>query len=246
MPDREALKPKLEDFTEPIWEQQKGETALWFGRFCRYRNMIGARSVLAAWSDEQHQKAKEGDRRAIISLKKAEKSGRKRLPGSWNDASKDWHWKERADARDRFYQAEDERLWLERQRAFRDQRWKWYESLTAKAEPMMRMPLVDQEVQRDDQGNAVTLIKATKWAQFRHAVFMIEAADRLGLGAIGDVNEAMRILTAKGFELVRPKLELLPEVEELSVDSYAIDFPDEDTHDPGPLWDGAEIPEEDL
>lgn len=201
--------PSLEDFTEPIWEQQAGEPDLWFGRFCRYRNMIGSRSVLAAWFDEQGQRANEGDRRAIEALKRASKRKKKQCPGSWNEASADWHWKARAIARDRFVQEEEDRIWVSRQKAFRDQRWRWYETLNSKAEPMMRMPIVSQVIERSDaEGSMTTRITATEWSQFRHAIALIELADRLGAGAIGDLNEALNLLIAKGFEVSDPTANL--------------------------------------
>ena len=228
MPDREALKPKLEDFTEPIWEQQKGETALWFGRFCRYRNLIGVRSVITAWMDERTEAEEMGDRRSLQKRKKVTKSDRP--PNSWYEASRDWRWKERAEAHDRHILEAKNRVWLKRQESFREQRWKWYEVLTAKAQPMMEMPIVKQTLA---DGDRIVQISATKWSQFRYAIALIETADRLGAGAIGDLNEALALLVSKGFDVSDPTSD--PQV------SYPT--PDDA---PEPVWTDAQNSEEDC
>jgi len=67
------------------WEQQEGESNLWFDRFTRYRLMGVKRSVLGCYNKEQ---AKEG------------KEKRNSPPASWSKAAKKWKWKSRCETWD--------------------------------------------------------------------------------------------------------------------------------------------------
>ena len=71
---------------EPVWEQQPGEPNLWFGRFCRYKNLGYTRSFVATLNGEE---AEKGTGKLSPSL-----------PGAWNNAIAKWRWMERAAAWD--------------------------------------------------------------------------------------------------------------------------------------------------
>ena len=69
----------------PPWDRRPGEPNRWFSRFESYRRAGPNRSLLGTVNEEGLEK------------------GRKRqtkVPGAWNRAAADWHWKERAEAWD--------------------------------------------------------------------------------------------------------------------------------------------------
>lgn len=69
------------------WERQEGEDTMWYDRFLVFLRMGPARTKLGA----------------VHLVETAEKGGNKRssrTPGSWDEAAKEWRWRERADAWD--------------------------------------------------------------------------------------------------------------------------------------------------
>ena len=103
----------------------------------------------------------------------------------------------------------------------------------------MRMPIVSQVIERSDaEGSMTTRITATEWSQFRHAIALIELADRLGAGAIGDLNEALNLLIAKGFEVSDPTANLQAD------DYQTLSATPDDA--PEPVWTDAQNSEEDC
>lgn len=87
------------------WEQIPGESALWFGRFERYR-LMWPHSIPEVYRDEwRAERAKKlareetgGNRRVDPTL---EADLPKEAPGSWYDAAKQFRWEERAGAWDK-------------------------------------------------------------------------------------------------------------------------------------------------
>jgi len=87
------------DLMEPIWERQPGEPSLWYNRFHAFKLSGKRRAVLAIYNRERAE---------------AGESGKKRTPGSWDDAVIRWRWRERAEAFDASIRAEQEAEWRER------------------------------------------------------------------------------------------------------------------------------------
>jgi hypothetical protein len=69
------------------WERLPDEPNRWFGRFERYRLMGPGRSIQGACNRERVGKGRKESADA---------------PGSWRNASKSWHWIERAEAWDQY------------------------------------------------------------------------------------------------------------------------------------------------
>lgn len=185
---------------EPLWERQKGESTEWYRRFCRVRNQIGKRSLLAAVRYE------------------AEESGKQRkiprsVPGSWEDARVKFSWQERFEAWDLYQQEKEDQIWDDRLNTLRERGWEYVELLLSKAEPMLKMPFVTQTIRSND-GGKITLntVEAVDWNQYRIPLLMLQTAMHVGYQVIGDNNAALTLLMKKGFKIVDPTM-----TEDLSV-----------------------------
>jgi hypothetical protein len=74
------------DTTETPWERIEGENNLWYGRFFTYLNMGPSRTLLGAVHIDEARRGAKGRSSSA--------------PGSWFNASRDFKWKERAQAYD--------------------------------------------------------------------------------------------------------------------------------------------------
>uniref|UniRef100_A0A832H3J5 Uncharacterized protein n=1 Tax=Oscillatoriales cyanobacterium SpSt-402 TaxID=2282168 RepID=A0A832H3J5_9CYAN len=182
------------ELQEPLWERQSGESSEWYRRFCRVRNQIGARSVLAAYRQEFEEKGGKG-------------RIPRRVPGSWERAREHFCWDERFAAWDVYQQEKEDQIWTDRLNELREKGWDLYELLSSKAEAMMRMPFVTQTITSSNGGN-ISTIMATEWNQFRVPLLMLKLAMELGYEAIGDNNKALTLLTRQGFQVVDPTANL--------------------------------------
>lgn len=191
---------ELIELIEPLWEQQPGEPIEWFKRFCRVRNQIGTRNFLAAYRAECEEKGRKG---------KLPRSH----PGTWSRARIRFRWDERFQAWDLHKQEMEDQVWDERWNKWRDKGWEYFELLMEKAEPMLRMPFVEQSITQN-QGGKVTLttITATEWRQFLVPMKMIKDAMEIGAMVIGDANAAVNLITQKGFKVVDPTVASDPSV----------------------------------
>lgn len=178
------------ELIEPIFDRQPGESMLWYRRFCRYRNQIGARSLLGC-----------------VNAEAAEKGRRKRsakVPGSWSTAKKKWRWEERCTAWDVMKQQAEDKVWDDRFKEWREAVWEHSELLIKKAKPMLMMPTVKQVVTSAENGATITTIEAVDWYQFMPAMGMLKLGVLLGEKAIGNLNVAATLLTQAGFEIKDP------------------------------------------
>lgn len=107
------------ELIEPLWEQQAGESTEWFKRFCRYRNQIGSRSLVACVNSEAADKGVQ---------KRSTKA-----PGSWNQAKQKWRWDERVAAWDLYQVERQDAIWDERYKKWRESAWENSENLIKKA-----------------------------------------------------------------------------------------------------------------
>ncbi len=89
------------------WDQQPGESALWFGRFERYR-LMWPHSLVRVYQDEwrQEYEEKKGEKGRIDPALEREIPAK--APGKWYEMSNQWHWTERAAAWDASFIAEVE------------------------------------------------------------------------------------------------------------------------------------------
>lgn len=90
---------------EPIWSHQRGETALWFGRFERYRLMWPhniAELYRQEWREERRSARageEKGGKESGIDICLEQESPRE-APGKWYEMAAKYRWKERAAAYD--------------------------------------------------------------------------------------------------------------------------------------------------
>ncbi len=89
---------------QPIWEQQPGESLMWYKRFTRFRLMEPVRKIALVFQAEEREKAEKAESRG-----KARKL-RTEPPGSWYEAARDFQWEKRAAAWDAHQAKVQERL----------------------------------------------------------------------------------------------------------------------------------------
>lgn len=77
-------KQPVESLVEPIWDQQPGESALWYNRFLRYLAIKGSRKLIYAYREEADETKGKVKRDYI------------QAPPQWKAASAYWRWEERA------------------------------------------------------------------------------------------------------------------------------------------------------
>jgi hypothetical protein len=110
--------PEQEKPIKKPWQRQEGESVLWYNRYCRYQDLGPKRSLLAAVEQERTQITALKSTKDTSSHPVGRKNGQKRtragaehlsevpkpvqVPGSWKQASKQWHWVERARAWDEY------------------------------------------------------------------------------------------------------------------------------------------------
>lgn len=141
------------------WEQQPGESNLWFSRYHIYLLLGPTRSLLEAYNADLAKKSKE----------------KQSSPSSaYSAAAKQWLWKERAAAYDahqreleqKQYEQEREELWKSRKQQFQETTWGIAEKLTRRVETMLAFPLEERVVEKthpDGQPN-ITVIKPANWS----------------------------------------------------------------------------------
>jgi hypothetical protein len=187
------------ELVEPIWERQPNEPTDWFRRFCAYRNQVGKRSKRSVYLNEMALKDK-----ASESIKKCFKP-EARIPGSWFAHIDRWQWEERVQAWDLEKQQDEDREWDIKMQVLRSNRWNHYEAIRAKAETMLKMPIVNQTTTRNEEnGLLVTNIKAADWKQFLNAAKFLAIGDKLGEAAVGNLNTAATLLQKAGFKVEPP------------------------------------------
>ena len=207
------IKKPIELATKPIWKQQPGEADLWFHRFNRWLRMLDPdqgifkRSIRQVYHEEilarQSAPLNPGKTRLKISTT---------LPNEWCHAGKQYRWTERKEAFDKYNHDRDDALWDERMKKLREKRWTVAETFFAKAETMLKMPLVKQTVTTDPNGHQVTIIEPINWTA-RDVVAYAKTGSDIGGSAVGDVNWAATLLGQKGFEVNIPAEEpVIPDI----------------------------------
>ncbi len=156
-----------------IWQREPNEPNLWFDRFNRFRLLGPRRSLLAVYNAEQ-----------------ADKSGTKRrkTPGAWDAAAKEWRWRERAEGWDAYCQRREERNWEARRKHLRRKQWDMSQSLLDKADQMLKFPLAKttrEDKSADGKLVSVTTVFPARWSM-RDAAAVTEAAAKLARLTLDD------------------------------------------------------------
>ena len=167
------------------WERQPGETAKAFKAFCAYRDLEPARrSVLAAY---RQAKGKPTARQAA---------------GIWNKWCAEHRWVERAHAydlhREALERAAREDMWRVRAAQVADTEWDLAQQLIARAQEMLRLPLVEQRLERDGR---TIIVKPTRWTAGDVRGYL-ELASRLMRLATGKPTDQQALTGADGEPLL--------------------------------------------
>lgn len=175
------------DLTEPLWMQQYGESALWYDRFHRYMLVGSRRSLLGTVRVEEAEKGR---------LKRS-----LRVPGSWHKAFAKYRWKERAAAWDEYQRSIDREKWEQRFKELRDAAWEMSQEHLNRHKQMLKVPLFEQTMIRDEGGNPVAVtIKPSRWT-YKDIIATSTAIITLGAFAIGDVDAAEQLLETLGYKV---------------------------------------------
>lgn len=174
------------------WERQPGETAKAFQAFRAYRDLYPPRdrSVLAAY---RQAKGKPHARRAA---------------GIWNRWCAEHAWVERAHAydlhREQLERQAREETWRVRAAQVADTEWDLAQQLIERAREMLRLPLVEQRLERDGR---TIIIKPTRWSAGDVRGYA-ELASRLMRLATGKPTDQQALTGADGEPLIPPALDL--------------------------------------
>ena len=175
------------ELTEPIWQHQMGESARWYDRFHRYM-LVGSRRSLIG----------------IVRLERAEKGGKGRVlkvPGYWNRSFLKYRWRERAAAWDEYQRQINREVWETHYKELRLSAWEMSQQHLARHDQMMKVPLFEQTMIRDDNGHPVSVtIKPSRW-NYKDILATSAAVVQLGGFAIGDVEAASQLLETLGYEV---------------------------------------------
>ena len=180
-------KPPIE-LTEPIWMQQAGESPLWYDRFHRYMLVGSRRSVIG-----------------VVRLEKAEKGGKGRVlkaPGAWDRSKSRFRWAERAAAWDSYQREIDREVWEAHFKELRLSAWEMSQEHLKRHQQMMKVPLFEQTMIRDDNGHPVSVtVLPARWT-YKDILATSAAVVTLGGFAIGDVQAAEQLLETLGHKVL--------------------------------------------
>lgn len=151
------------------WTRQPGEPSLWFGRFQKYLLLGHARSYLRVYNDERASQIRP-------------KGQAKSIPESWSIKSKEWDWRGRAERYDEHLREKEKEEYEKKRRELNQRKWDISNGLLGKADQMLKMPLMDQEL-RDGQ----LILKASKWG-FVDAARLAEAGLKMGEDSLDEVK----------------------------------------------------------
>lgn len=143
------------------WERLKGEPALWFERFTKYRRMGTTRSRIKLYKEYIIQIRR--DPNYVPSSRDTTKEIQdiESCPSSWEKKAKEWLWDERVDRWDRHRYAVAEKEYQDRQEQIQEKSWELYENLFQRITDMIQFP-VSEVVTEDDQKNVI-IVKPCKW-----------------------------------------------------------------------------------
>ena len=167
------------------WERQPGETVKAFQAFRAYRDLEPRdRSVLAAYR-----------------LAKGKPTARQ-AAGIWNRWCAEHRWVERAHAydlhREALERAAREDMWRVRAAQVADTEWDLAQQLIARAQEMLRLPLVEQRLERDGR---TIIVKPTRWTAADVRGYL-ELASRLMRLATGKPTDQQALTGADGEPLL--------------------------------------------
>ena len=141
----------------------------------------------------------------MVRLEKAEKGVTRRVlrtPGSWDRAFAKYRWRERAAAWDEYQRQINREVWEAHYKELREQAWEMSQEHLKRHEQMMKVPLFEQTMIRDDNGHPVSVtIKPSRWT-YKDILATSAAVVTLGGFAIGDVEAASQLLETLGYKVL--------------------------------------------
>jgi len=198
VPTENSPKPVCE-YAQDIdpWEQQPGESGLWYARFEFYLNMPEhSRKMSRAY---KHWGETDNDQKESVGIGRTFRNY-KRIPGSWVENSAFWRWRDRAILKDREDRFSRRRRQSERQALLEDEEWAASEALIKRAKEMIEYPMVTQTA---TEGGQVITIRPQNWSAADAARYMVVASDlaRRAVGAVEAIEPlaALQVLVNEGW-----------------------------------------------
>lgn len=197
------------------WEQQPGESDLWYSRFLLFLDIPPhGRSNLRAyanWSNlDNIQRENEGKCKVERKLNT--------VPESWSKYSRYWRWAERAKAKDTQDRIKARARKMERLQQLEEDEWETALKLLEKAKEMASYPLVTQTT--SDEGRTI-IINPQKWAASDAARYLAIGSEiaRRSVGAVEAIEPmaALQVLVNEGWipesvlDVAAEELHSLPE-----------------------------------
>jgi hypothetical protein len=127
------------------WDKLPDENFTWYGRFTAWLHQAKPRSVLKVYREERERKG----------VKRSEKKVPRTLPQSWAEAKERFRWQDRANDWDAAEQERLDRELAEKRKEVLADLVKLGEEMRARARAIMALPLLNEVVKRDRDGNEI-------------------------------------------------------------------------------------------
>ncbi len=172
---------------QPTWQRQPGESSRWYDRFHRYMLAGARRSLLGTVNAER---VENGQKRTSDAAR------------SWRIAFDKYHWLDRAEDWDDYLRLQDRELWEARYKDLRENAWEMSREHLKRHEQMLRLPLFEQTLMRNEHGNTVAVtISPARWS-YKDILASAQTVIELGAFAIGDANAAEHLLDQLGYSIL--------------------------------------------
>lgn len=189
------------------WEQQPGEDLLWFGRFKEYLQQGIKRRVTVVYRADLARRGKKVD---------PSKPSQQTWPLSWSLALKRHSWRARALAWDQAEQVRKDQEWAEAREAERQKELALAVQLRDKAEVLLKLPVLTQEVKHDHNGQEIAWLLVPEFRAFtaasamlmdaknhaRAALEMPDKFDRKDVGGAVEVDINVRLTPEERFDRI--------------------------------------------
>jgi hypothetical protein len=183
-PHRKPVRTPLQLLRSPLYERQIGESLPAWRAFTAYRDLGTTRSALAAYRQTTGKHAVE------------------QASGMWTTWGTVWRWVDRAAAWDAHCDDEARRAEEEQARADgvkraelraaqRERELALGDQLLARVEEMLRVPVIDVRIERDESGHITQHFHPTKWRLGDTAALARVGVElrRMGLGLVADADD---------------------------------------------------------
>jgi hypothetical protein len=175
----------MTDKREP-WDRLPEENMRWFLRFKAFLNMpTRSRSVLAVYRKEREQAEAEQPAGARKGEKGRDKKEPRTFPRTWAEAKEKYRWQDRADAWELEEQRRLDLELAEQRKAELAEETRIAAELREKARAMLTLPIINEVVKRDREGNEIEFLLVPEFRAFKTASDMFGQAKGHALRGLG-------------------------------------------------------------